>query len=64
MTKQPEQCPACGEREGVRIVWGMPGPDGFDRNDVIFGGCVRPLDPPTTRCRACGHEWGTRELLP
>ena len=64
MTKQPEQCPACGEREGVRIVWGMPGPDGFDRTDVTFGGCVRPLDPPTTRCRACGHEWGTRAPLP
>jgi hypothetical protein len=63
MTKQPEQCPACGEREGVRIVWGLPVPDELDRTDVTFGGCTLPPDPPTTRCRACGHDWGRRPVL-
>jgi hypothetical protein len=64
MNHQPETCPACGEHEGVRIVWGLPGPGGVDWAYVTFGGCVRPLDARTTQCRACGHEWGTRDPLP
>jgi hypothetical protein len=64
MSKQPETCPACGEREGVPLVWGLPGPDEFERDDVSFGGCFLPPDPPTTSCRACGHEWGSQRLLP
>lgn len=64
MSKQPLTCPACGEPEGVPIAWGMLGPDEFEREDVAFGGCVLPPDPPTTRCRACGHEWGSRSVMP
>ena len=57
---RPLQCPECGELAGVRIVWGLPGPDDMQRTDVVFGGCVLPPDPPDHRCQECGHSWGAR----
>ena len=57
MVRQKQTCPGCGEPAGVRIAWGLPHPDDIDRQDVAFGGCVVPADPPTRACQACGHRW-------
>ena len=58
------RCPTCGAA-GVRIVYGMPGPELFeaaDRGEVFLGGCVIGDDDPTYACGS-GHRWGRREGL-
>ena len=60
MSKLPEACPACAEPEGVSIAWGAP--DEFERTDEGLGGCRLQPDPPTTRCRACGHQRGAERF--
>lgn len=56
-------CPACRERAGVPIVYGMPTvkmAEAVERGDwdVVLGGCS--VEPVTAHCRACGHQWQRR----
>ena len=60
MTTTRLSCPECGERAGLPILWGLPHPDAMDREDVVFGGCVVPADPPSHVCQSCGHRWASK----
>ena len=54
------KCPACGSRENVRIVYGMPSPDLFEAvqaGTVALGGCIMGEDDPNRVCRACGASF-------
>jgi hypothetical protein len=56
-----ETCAECGGK-GVRIVYGLPGPelgDAAERGELALGGCVIGDDDPNLQCRACGNEWRT-----
>jgi hypothetical protein len=56
-----ETCAVCGGR-GVRIVYGLPGPelaDAAERGELALGGCVIGDDDPNLQCSACGNEWRT-----
>jgi hypothetical protein len=53
-------CPACKQRTGVDIVYGIPGPDIADqaeRGEIVLGGCVIGPDSPERACKQCHHEW-------
>ncbi|WP_168625685.1 MULTISPECIES: hypothetical protein [unclassified Cryobacterium] len=53
-------CPECGQRGGVRIVWGMPAGEDFERaerGEIILGGCLLTGNDPDWSCRECGHLW-------
>ncbi len=55
--------PKCGGLAGVRIVYGLPGPElsaAEKRGEVALGGCCVAINlkNPTRKCKACGHEWG------
>jgi DNA-directed RNA polymerase subunit RPC12/RpoP len=57
----PDECPSCGSRKVVRIVYGMPGPDlveAYERGEVELGGCVIGENDPEWHCKKCGHDWG------
>jgi len=56
-----ETCAECGGK-GMRIVYGLPGPelaDAAERGELALGGCVIGDDDPNLQCRACGNEWHT-----
>jgi hypothetical protein len=50
-------CPECGRRSVVPVIFGYPGSelaDAYERGDVVLGGCViAPGYDPTVRCTAC-----------
>jgi len=53
-------CPACKEKAGVNIEYGMPSEEAFaasQRGEIALGGCVIDYDNPERRCLKCGHEW-------
>lgn len=56
-------CPACRQRAGVPIVWGMPTSEDFEAVeagdwDVVLGGCC--VEDVTAACLVCDHRWKRR----
>ena len=53
-------CPACKQRAGVNILYGMPDPEAFEmaaRQEIALGGCCIGVEDPDRQCLICGHEW-------
>jgi len=60
MTLRKYICPACKQKTGVDILYGMPSPEAFElagKNLLALGGCCFDLDGPERSCTSCGHEW-------
>lgn len=56
-----EELPHCGNPDVVRIVYGYPLGDDFEREqrgEIVLGGCVIGPESPTHVCRACGENFG------
>jgi len=51
-------CPACGERKGVPIVYGLPTYEASQDENIYLGGCCIYDDSPRYYCRNCEHTWG------
>ena len=64
----PTVCPACGSPMRIPVVWGMPGPEDFERaeaGEFALGGCCVPPDFGMVDywvCRACGHQYPVHRL--
>ena len=55
-------CPECGERNPLKIIWGMPS---FmpDDDEYVTAGCMMPLGPPAQwQCRACETQYLVTEF--
>ena len=54
-------CPACKQRRGVDISYGMPTPETWElveRGEAVLGGCSLPLiGDPERQCLDCNHQW-------
>ena len=53
-------CPACKQKTGVDILYGMPTDKAFElagKNLLALGGCCIELGGPERSCTSCGHEW-------
>jgi len=53
-------CPACRQKTGVDILYGMPTCEAFEmaeRHEIALGGCCIRLEAPERKCTTCGHEW-------
>jgi len=58
------RCPACGQREGVELLFGMPSQEAMaaaERGEIALGGCCMPWEPLNYRCLNCEFEWGKPE---
>ncbi len=61
------RCPACGEKLGVNIQYGMLGIDmaeAAERGEVVLGGCCIDDDSPERQCIGCGHKWKIKRRKP
>lgn len=50
-------CPACGSRDALEIIYGLPGIDLWEaevRGEVALGGCTVGPESPDYECRGCG----------
>jgi len=53
-------CPACKQKSGVNILYGMPSHEAFEiaeRKEIALGGCCIDIEGPERSCTSCGHEW-------
>ena len=53
-------CPHCGEKAGVKILYGMPASEAFQaeqRGELWLGGCCTSEGDPKSHCMKCGHNW-------
>lgn len=66
MTINLKQCPKCGSKNSVPIVYCMPGPELFEEAEagkVKLGGCCIIDGNPEFHCNNCGLEWNRDEAL-
>jgi hypothetical protein len=57
--RKPRKCPACGAENLVRIVYGMPSADLFEKAEaglIALGGCCVTADDPSWRCMSCNTD--------
>ena len=60
MTARRFNCPQCGQKAAVAILYGFPGPDMADeaeRGEIVLGGCIAEIGAPDRHCLNCGHRW-------
>ena len=60
------QCPNCGSKHSVNIVYGMPSYDLFleeQAGKVKLGGCVITEKSPEYFCKACKYEWTKKKAV-
>lgn len=66
--RKPLKCEKCGQKSVVKIVYGFPSDELFERaerNEVILGGCCMSIDPnnpgklldPEWGCTECGQKY-------
>ena len=61
------KCPKCGERKGVRLVYGEVSDNAAiaqaESGEVVLGGCAVAGTDPDWHCLACSHEWRARRSM-
>jgi DNA-directed RNA polymerase subunit RPC12/RpoP len=63
---QAALCPACGSRDVVPVIHGMPDDEAeaaARRGEVVLGGCMIWPEKPIWHCRACEREFGMMKEL-
>ena len=61
-----KQCPKCGSKKSVKIIYGMPSYELFELAEVgkvKLGGCVIIEDNPEYLCKDCEHEWNQEQAI-
>ena len=60
MTVRMFVCPACKDKRGIAISYGLPSQELFEkaeRGDAVLGGCMQEIGARDRQCLACGHQW-------
>ncbi len=60
MKDNPLNCPKCGSKNIVRIVYGYPNAEALEeakKGNIILGGCCVSDNSPNFHCKDCKYEW-------
>ena len=60
MTTRKYICPACKQKTGVEILYGLPVfemHEAAERGEIVLGGCCWSPESPERACTSCGHKW-------
>ncbi|MHC5111152.1 MAG: hypothetical protein ACYTHJ_14880 [Planctomycetota bacterium] len=63
MKTPPLQCPKCGSRHVIPIVYGLPSDDAIaeaEAGKIYLGGCCVFRDDPEFACGECEWQWNAR----
>jgi hypothetical protein len=69
-SNKPTECPACGGRDWIPVLWGLPSSEAiesFEAGEIALGGCCPPEDWRASdywACRTCGHQERVRAPRP
>jgi transposase-like protein len=61
-----KQCPRCGSKNSIRIVYGLPSYDLFledEAGKVKLGGCCIEENSPEYFCKDCNNEWNKDQAI-
>jgi len=61
-----KQCPKCGSKNSVKIVYGMPSHELFQEAEagkVKLGGCCIIEGGPEYFCKDCENEWNKEQAI-
>lgn len=61
-----KQCPHCGSRSSIKIVYGYPSPELFNEAEagkVKLGGCCIYQGSPEYFCKECEHGWNREQAI-
>jgi len=61
-----KQCPRCGSKNSIRIVYGYPSHELFNEAEagkVKLGGCCIFEGSPEYFCKDCEHEWNREQAI-
>lgn len=61
-----KQCPKCGSKNSLRIIYGMPSYELFEEAEagkVKLGGCCVIEGGPEYFCKDCEHEWNREQAI-
>jgi len=60
MKENLPNCPKCGSKKVVRIIYGLPSRETFEEakeGKIILGGCCVSYNSPNFHCKDCKYEW-------
>ena len=66
MTVNYRQCPNCGSKDTLKIIYGYPSHELFlkaEAGKVKLGGCCLSIDSPEYFCKDCEHEWNKMQAI-
>lgn len=64
MSVNYKQCPRCGSKNTVKIIYGYPSPEllfAAEEGEFKLGGCCIVMGHPEYFCNDCEHEWNREE---
>lgn len=60
------QCPKCGSKDTLKIIYGMPTHEAFEGAEVgkfKLGGCYITVNGPEHSCKDCEYEWSREQAI-
>lgn len=61
-----KQCPKCGSKNSVKIIYGFPDNEAFEKaqaGKIKLGGCILFEGNPEYYCRDCEYEWSREKAI-
>lgn len=61
-----KQCPNCGSKNSLRIIFGMPSYELLEETEagkVRLGGCCAMEGDPEYFCKDCENEWNREQAI-
>jgi hypothetical protein len=61
-----KQCPKCGSKNSIRIIYGMPTHKTFleaEAGKIKLGGCDLDDNYPEYHCKDCRYEWNRQQAI-
>ena len=61
-----KQCPNCGSKNTLKISYGMPIQEAFEKaeaGEIKLDGCCIIVGGPEYYCKDCEHEWNKEEAV-
>ena len=66
MTINYKQCPKCGSKNSIEIIYGIPVPELFQEAEagkVKLGDCCIFEGNPDYFCKGCEYEWNREQAI-
>lgn len=60
------KCPACGSKDIIKILYGMPSYEAHlasEKGELMLGGCCISDINPNKHCKSCGKDFASKDMF-